>query len=130
MKELRIVSTTGILGYGFPGESFKEWMRRKPHLLAVDAGSTDPGPFYLGAGVSFTDRAAVKRDLGLMLAGALEAQIPVIVGSAGGSGGAPHLEWTLEIVRELARERQWSFKMAIIEAEITHDTVLKAIEHH
>ena len=46
-------------------------MKRKPHLIAVDAGSSDPGPYYLGAGVSFTDRGSVKRDLSIMLGAAV-----------------------------------------------------------
>ena len=61
-EEFRILSTTAILGYGFPKESFDEGMKRKPDLIAVDAGSTDPGPFYLGEGVSFTDREMCIRD--------------------------------------------------------------------
>ena len=69
MKELRILSPTAILGYGFPMESFVEGMKRKPHVIAVDAGSTDPGPYYLGAGKSFTDRNSVKRDLEIMIPG-------------------------------------------------------------
>ena len=40
MEEMRILSTTAILGYGFPMESFEEGMKRKPHVIAVDAGST------------------------------------------------------------------------------------------
>ena len=63
MEEMRILSTTAILGYGFPMESFEEGMKRKPHVIAVDAGSTDPGPYYLGAGISVTDRNSVKRDV-------------------------------------------------------------------
>ena len=39
MKEIRVLSPTAILGYGFPEESFNEGMRRKPHVIAVDAGS-------------------------------------------------------------------------------------------
>ena len=58
MEEYRILAPTAILGYGFPLSSFEEGMKRKPHLIAVDAGSTDPGPYYLGAGVSFTQRRA------------------------------------------------------------------------
>ena len=74
MKEIRVLSPTAILGYGFPEESFNEGMRRKPHVIAVDAGSTDPGPYYLGAGYSFTDRNAVKRDLSIMIPAALEKE--------------------------------------------------------
>ena len=47
MEEFRILSTTAILGYGFPEKSFEEGLKRNPHLIAVDAGSTDPGPYYL-----------------------------------------------------------------------------------
>ena len=83
MEEIRVLSPTAILGYGFPLDSFKEGMKRKPHVIAVDAGSTDPGPYYLGAGISFTDRNSVKRDLEIMIPAALEAKIPVIIGTAG-----------------------------------------------
>ena len=118
MEELRILSPTAILGYGFPMESFIEGMKRDPHVIGVDAGSTDPGPYYLGAGVSFTDRNAVKRDLDIMLPAAIEKHIPLIVGTAGGSGGKPHLEWNLNIIRQIAEEKSLKFKMAIIHAEI------------
>ena len=75
MAELRILSPTAILGYGFPQSSFQRGLDRDPHVIAVDAGSTDPGPYYLGAGISFTDRAAVKRDLESSPGGV--AQIPL-----------------------------------------------------
>ena len=53
-KEFRVLSATAILGYGFPERSFRAGLKRRPHLIGVDAGSTDPGPYYLGAGKSFT----------------------------------------------------------------------------
>lgn len=123
MKELRVLSPTAILGYGFPMESFVEGMKRKPHVIAVDAGSTDPGPYYLGAGKSFTDRNSVKRDLEIMIPAALEAGIPVVVGTAGGSGGRPHVELTADIIREIAREKQLSFKLAVIQSEFDKEFV-------
>lgn len=127
MDEFRILSTTAILGYGFPVSSFEEGMKRDPHLIAVDAGSTDPGPYYLGAGVSFTDRDAVKRDLELMLTAGVPKGIPIVIGTAGGSGGDKHLEWNRQIILEIAREQNLSFKMAVIHAEIPKDTVRKAL---
>lgn len=89
MGELRILSPTAILGYGFPLESFKEGLKREPHVIAVDAGSTDPGPYYLGAGVSFTNRGAVKRDLEFLLEAAVSRKIPLLVGTAGGAAAGP-----------------------------------------
>ena len=120
-EEFRILSATAILGYGFPAASFAEGLRRKPDLIAVDAGSTDPGPYYLGAGVSFTDRNAVKRDLEIMLQAGLASRIPVVIGSAGGSGGEPHLLWCREIIEEIARENSLHFKLALIHAEFGKD---------
>lgn len=117
MRELRILSPTAILGYGFPEASFEAGLARDPHVIAVDAGSTDPGPWYLGAGVSFTDREAVKRDLGLILRAGHARGIPVVVGSAGGAGARPHLDWTLAIVDELVAEHGLRFRLARIDAD-------------
>ena len=79
MEEIRIISPTAILGYGFPVSSFEAGLKLKPHVIAVDAGSTDAGPYYLGAGVSFTARDAVKRDLRYILKAAYSFKISVVV---------------------------------------------------
>ena len=126
MTELKILSPTAILGYGFPMDSWSEGMNRKPDVIAVDAGSTDPGPYYLGAGVSFTDRSAVKRDLSVMIPAGLEAGIPVIIGTAGGSGAAPHLKWNVEIIEEIAKEHGLSFTLGVIPADMDKAVLLEA----
>jgi hypothetical protein len=128
MKPVKVLSTTAILGYGFPLASFEAGMKMKPDCIAVDAGSTDPGPYYLGAGVSFTDYTAVKRDLAIMIQAGIKNNVPVLVGSAGGSGAKPHLDWQLKIVYEIAQEYDLHFKMAIIEADFDKAYVLKAFE--
>ncbi len=127
MEEIRLLAPTAILGYGFPADSLQRGMAEKPHLIGVDAGSTDPGPYYLGSGKSFTDRVAVKRDLLLILQVAVPAGIPVVIGSAGGSGGNMHLDWTVAIVEEVARELGLVFTMARIEAEFNRDYVAKEL---
>lgn len=126
-KELRVLSPTAILGYGFPEESFIEGMRRQPDVIACDAGSTDPGPYYLGAGYSFTDRNAVKRDLSLMIPAGLKAGIPVVIGTAGGSGARPHVEETIGIIKELAAEMKLHFKMAVIMSEFEKEYIKEKI---
>jgi hypothetical protein len=126
-KVLKVLSPTAILGYGFPEKSFLRGMEKIPHLIAVDAGSTDPGPYYLGAGKSFTSRTAVKRDLTIILKAAVESSIPCIIGSAGGSGARPHVDWTEAIIHEIAAEEALSFRMAVIYADVAKGVVVDAL---
>lgn len=123
MKEIKVLSPTAILGYGFPIASFEKAMAMKPDVIAVDAGSTDPGPYYLGAGKSFTDRMAVKRDLSIMIDASLKNNIPLLIGSAGGSGGNIHLKWCVDIVSEIIGENSTA-KVAVISAEVNKSHVL------
>jgi hypothetical protein len=118
LDELRVLSPAGILGYGFPEDSFRRGVARQPHVIACDAGSTDPGPYYLGSGKSFTDRALVKRDLEFMLVEGVRIGAQIVVGSAGGAGAAPHLAWCREIIEEIAREQSLSFRLGVISSDV------------
>ena len=117
MPEIRLLSTSGILGYGFPEESLKAGLARQPHMVGCDGGSSDPGPYYLGSGTPFASPMAIRRDLRLMLKGAIEHGIPMVVGTCGGAGGAPHLELVAAMVRDIAAEEGLHFRMALIHAE-------------
>lgn len=124
MKELRILSPCGILGYGYPKESFENGLKKNPHFIAADAGSTDAGPHKLGAGEGIVSRQAVKKDLLNMLMAGFERNIPVIIGSAGGSGAKPHVEWTMSVIGEIVKENNLYFKTAVISADITKEFIL------
>lgn len=115
--QVRMVSTSGILGYGFPETSLKAGLERKPDMIGVDGGSSDPGPYYLGSGKTFTNRISIKRDLTLLLRGAVGLGIPMMIGTSGGAGGEPHLQACAEILFEIAREHDLHFKLALIHAE-------------
>jgi hypothetical protein len=129
VQEFRMLSTSGILGYGYAEESLKIGMSWEPHVIGCDGGSTDPGPYYLGSGKSFTSRLSVKRDLRLMLMAAVAARIPCIIGTAGGAGGEPHLQDTADLVREIAREEGLSFRMALIHAEQSKTSLIERVEN-
>src|SRR5689334_23448039 len=123
-----MISTSGLLGYGFPEASLKAGLARDPHLIGVDGGSTDPGPYYLGSGKPVNSRIAMKRDIGLMLSAAMSARVPMVISSCGGAGGEPHLQMVVDIVRELAREQGHRFKMAVIHAEQSADKVARLLK--
>ena len=114
---VRMVSASGILGYGFPESSLKAGLGRKPHMIGVDGGSSDPGPHYLGSGKTLSSRLAMKRDMALLLHGAIANRIPMMIGTCGGAGGEPHLQTCAEILREIAREHDLHFKLALIHSE-------------
>jgi hypothetical protein len=116
-KTVRMMSASGILGYGFPEASIRAAMLRKPHMFGVDGGSSDPGPHYLGSGKTLNSKLAMKRDLSLLVQAAIESNVPMMVGTAGGAGGEPHLQACAQIVREIAREHGLRFRMALIHAE-------------
>ena len=63
MKPFRAMAVSGMLGYGFTQEAFRRGLELDLDLIACDAGSADPGPYYLGSGTAFVPRLAAKRDL-------------------------------------------------------------------
>jgi hypothetical protein len=114
-----VVAPTGTLGYGFSvGDFMRVLDDEHPDAIAVDAGSTDPGPYYLGAGISFTNRSEIREELDILIGAAVERGIPLIVGSCGGAGAEPHVRWVEDIVRDLADERGWGLKVATILSDV------------
>ena len=127
MRELRFLSLTGMLGYGYALESLRRGLARGMHFLGADAGSTDPGPYYLGSGQGFVKPRQVRRDLEHALCAARAHRIPLILGSAGGSGARPHLDSLLAILGEIARGHDLHFRLAVIPADIAPDVVIEAL---
>ncbi len=116
-NEIRILSPTGVCGSGFIESSFEKALTQKPDFIGCDAGSTDPGPAYLGSGGTAFPREAVRRDLRLMLLGARRLGIPLLIGSAGTAGADSQLDGFCETVREIAAAEGLKFKLARIHSE-------------
>lgn len=125
---MKIVALCGLLGYGYSEEALNIAFSEKVDYVGVDAGSTDPGPYYLGSGKSFTDRGAVKRDLSLALPLCLEQKAPFIIGTAGGAGSNAHTDWLVEIIKEIAKEKGLSFSLATIYSEVDKEYVLTKLK--
>lgn len=127
MQPITMLAPTGSLGYGFDSDALDRAMTLKPAAIVVDAGSTDPGPHYLGSGEMLVPRVAVEREIQQMLKHAIANGIPLVVGSCGGSGSNAGVAWTREIVLDLARRNKWHFKLATISSEIPTDVVVDGL---
>lgn len=125
---MKIVALNGLLGYGYGEASLEIAFSEKVDYLGVDAGSTDPGPYYLGSGKSFTDRNAVKRDLALALPKALAHKAPFIIGTAGGAGSAVHVQWLKEILLEIAAEQKLHFRLGTVYSDVSREYTLEKLE--
>jgi hypothetical protein len=117
-----------MLGGGFTAETIKRGIAMGATAIAIDAGSTDSGPYYLGAGVAKTSESAVARDLRILLAAARENRIPLIVGSCGTSGTDAGVNQVAGIAERIAAEDRLSFRMARIYSELRPETVIAAID--
>jgi hypothetical protein len=124
---LRMLAASGQLGYGIPEPALRRGMARAQHFVGCDMGSIDPGPYYLGAGVMAAPPDMVYRDLDLVLCAALDAGVPLIIGSAGTAGARPQLEATIAVLHRIARARRLPFQLVTVASDIAPDQVIAAI---
>lgn len=124
---LKVLAASGQLGYGIPEKAFRAGLERRPDFIGCDMGSIDPGPYYLGSGQLATTEAMTLRDLRLVLTGALSLKVPLLIGTAGTAGAAPHLETTVQMVRRIAHEEGLRFRLAVIQADMPRAVVKAAV---
>lgn len=124
-EKIRIIVPVGSLGAGVSEEEIRYGIAKGARAIATDAGSTDSGAAYLALGVSKNNYGAVRRDLKILMSLANEYGIPLIVGTCGQAGGDKNLDWTVDIVTEIANELQSRPKVAVLYSE-QQKSVLKA----
>lgn len=119
VEELRYLAVNGLMhGNGFPAESLAAGLERDPAFVGVDAGSIDAGPHYLGSGENMhASRDAAKEVLRTLLLGTRDADIPLLVGSAATAGIDAGVDWTCEVVTEIASEEDLTLNLAAVYAE-------------
>ncbi|MCZ7575175.1 MAG: DUF1446 domain-containing protein [Ardenticatenaceae bacterium] len=128
-RELRVLAPTGNLGHSPIQEaSYREGLRRDPHYVVADAGSADIGPSFLGADVAHNPIEWDRMDLELLLTTTRERQIPLIIGSAGGTGTNRGVDLFLALIREIAAERRLApFRLATIYADVDPDALRERV---
>lgn len=126
---LKALAASGQLGYGIPEAAFRAGLAREPDFIGCDMGSVDPGPYYLGAGRMATSPELTRRDLALVLHGARDLDVPLLIGSAGTAGAVPHLAATVELIRDIARADGLHFRLATIGADVPKPLVQAALRN-
>ncbi len=118
----------GKLGSGCTPSAVAAGMKLEPDFIGVDAGSTDPGPFYIGSGITFYTHQNIKKDLITLLQATQSRKIPLIVGNAVTTGTDVLLEQGLEILHEVAKEQNMSLKVGIVHSEQKKEDVKKWVQ--
>lgn len=122
-----VVVSNGMLGYGFRESSLDAAVEAGVDLIACDAGSSDPGPYYLGSGEPFVGDAMTLRDLRLLVRAALRAGVPLIIGSAGGAGADVHVDRLLGLLRRVLDELGAEPHVAVLRSECSREDVTEAV---
>ncbi|MBC7323625.1 MAG: acyclic terpene utilization AtuA family protein, partial [Acetomicrobium sp.] len=128
VKELRILTPNGMLGYGFPVKWFKRALSMDPHVIAVDSGSTDSGPHKLAMGVMTCSKESYTKDISLLLEAIAEKKIPLLISSAGGAGTNAQVDTFINIIKKISREKGYHFKIATIYSEIDKSIIKEKLK--
>ncbi len=119
----RVLVPSGVLGLGFDHNALAAGIEAKPDIIAIDGGSTDSGPFYLGTSSSKYSRASCKAEWKALLKAREVAKVPLVITSCGTCGTDAMVDWMLEITRELAIELGLKLKVATLYSEQKIDVI-------
>jgi acyclic terpene utilization AtuA family protein len=125
---VRVLIPTGMLGAGFPESSIERGIDLGADVIAVDGGSTDSGPYYLGTGRPKTTDEAVVADLRILLTHAKAAGIPVVVGTCGTCGTDSGVDWIAQIVEQIANDEGLHLRVACLYSELQIDDLASRLD--
>nr|WP_111298013.1 acyclic terpene utilization AtuA family protein [Paracoccus saliphilus] len=108
----RVLVPSGVLGLGFDRKALDRGVAARPDIICIDGGSTDSGPFSLGAGQSKYSRAATKSEWRALMQARAQAGVPLVIGTAGTCGTDSTVDWMHDITVELARELGQDLRIA------------------
>ena len=126
--ETKVLVPAGALGIPYDQAALAKGLEASPDLIAIDGGSTDSGPHYLGTGTSKYSRSATKADWAELMAARATAGIPLLIGTAGTCGSDSAVDWMLDITLEIARERGEHLKIATMKSGQDSDAITEAFE--
>ncbi|MBF2759194.1 MAG: acyclic terpene utilization AtuA family protein [Ectothiorhodospiraceae bacterium AqS1] len=124
----RILIPSGALGLGYERAALEEGIAAAPDIIAIDGGSTDSGPAYLGAGRSKYSRASTAAEWAELLAARERAQCPLVIGTAGTCGTDGMVDRLFEITCEILKEQGQGARIARLYCSQSADKVIRAMD--
>jgi len=124
----RVLVPAGALGLGYDREALERGVANRPDIIAIDGGSTDSGPSYLGRGVSKYSRASTKVEWRELMQARAKAGVPLVIGTAGTCGADAAVDWLFDITREIALEEGMTVKVATLKSGQPKERVKAALE--
>jgi len=112
----RILIPSGALGLGYDPVALERGIALRPDIIAIDGGSTDSGPSYLGRGVSKYARVSTKLEWQGLIAARAKAGCPLVIGTAGTCGTDSAVDWLLCITLEILTELNLTAKIAVLKS--------------
>ena len=123
----RVLIPSGALGLGYDRVALERGIAAKPDIIAIDGGSTDSGPSYLGRGVSKYSRTSTRIEWAGLIEARQKAAVPLVIGTAGTCGADSAVDWLVEITEEILREKRLTAKVAVLKSGQTAGTVSAAL---
>ncbi len=127
---VKVLIPSGALGLGYDKVALERALAAKPDIIAIDGGSTDSGPSYLGRGVSKYARSSTKIEWAGLMEARAQAGIPLVIGTAGTCGSDSAVDWLLDITKEIANERSENLKIAVLRSSQNPDVIIEALNDH
>ena len=124
----KILIPSGALGLGYDRDALMRGITLKPDLIAIDGGSTDSGPHYLGTGTSKYSRSSIKSEWRELMQARAMANVPLVIGTAGTCGADDAVDWLLDITKEIATETDQDVTVAILKSGQPADRVINALD--
>lgn len=113
----KVLIPSGALGLGFDQTALDRAIAQSPDLIAIDGGSTDSGPSYLGRGVSKYARESTKLEWRGLIEARAKAGCPLVIGTAGTCGTDSTVDWLYDITVEILSDLGQTAKIARLYSE-------------
>lgn len=124
----KVVVPSGALGLNYDKEALQRAIAAGPDIIAIDGGSTDSGPSYLGRGISKYSRSSTKIEWKGLMEARAKANVPLVIGTAGTCGADSAVDWLVDITKEIAQELGQNVKIAVLKSSQDKDKIQNAFD--